>query len=208
MLGAWDEPQNLESIAIIVRSSFPFLSVALLLHVVHKDTARSEYTLCSRSYWLHPTLKRALIGGHEMRQNWGTRAVFIISLSLCAPAWAATLEVVKGDVSVKQGEGFRRVAGATEVYTGNQVMARPGGQARIVYPDGCVVKVYPGSVMAVPGKCYTPMTAGLEPLDEKALVPPPTPFPWVPVVLGGLIVGGGICAVVCGDHDNPRPRSP
>jgi hypothetical protein len=138
-----------------------------------------------------------------MRRNWGARAAFIISLSLCTPAWAATLEVVKGDVSVKQGEGFRRVAGATEVYSGNQVMAGPGGQARIVYSDGCVVKVYPGSVMAVPRKCYKPMTAGLE------APPPPEPFPWVPVLLGAAVIGGGICAIVCDhDDDRPRPRSP
>ena len=103
---------------------------------------------------------------------------FVLGLS-CAPAWAITVEVVKGEVSVKQGEGFRKIAGPTEVYRGDKVMAAPGGQAKIVYANGCVVPVGPGGVATV-GECKQPMTAGLE-------APPPVvaaPIPWVPDCAG------------------------
>ena len=79
-------------------------------------------------------------------------------------------------------------------------MTSPDGKAKIIYPNGCVVPVGPGGIASV-GECKQPMTAGLEPVDEKALVPPPAAFPWVPVVVGGLIIAGGICAVTCEDHD-------
>ena len=136
----------------------------------------------------------------------------MVATALASPAWAgATVVVVKPPVLISQGEGYSEVKDFTEASRGDQVMAGPHGQARIVYPDGCAVQVGPGGVASV-GECMEPMTAGLEPIDEKALVPPPAAFPWVPVVLGALIVGGGICAVVCdGDDDGggvPPPRSP
>ena len=136
----------------------------------------------------------------------------VVATALASPAWAggATVVVVKPPVSISQGEGYSEVKDFTEASRGDQVMAGPGGQARIVYPDGCAVQVGPGGVASV-GECMEPMTAGLEPIDEKALVPPPVAFPWVPVVLGALIVGGGICAIACDGDDDPnpsRPRSP
>ena len=115
--------------------------------------------------------------------------------------------VVKPPVSISQGEGYSEVKDFAEASRGDQVMAGPGGQARIVYPDGCAVPVGPGGVASV-GECKQPMTAGLEPIDEKAMVPPPAAFPWVPVVLGALIVGGGICAVACEDDDNGGGSKP
>ena len=134
----------------------------------------------------------------------------MVATALASPAWAgATVVVVKPPVLISHGEGYSEVKDFAEASRGDQVMAGPHGQARIVYPDGCAVQVGPGGVASV-GKCQQPMTAGLETIDEKAMVPPPAAFPWVPVVAGGLIIAGGICAVVCGDHDTnpPRPRSP
>ena len=143
-----------------------------------------------------------------MGTRWSAPGAFLVGLLLSTPAWAIiTVEVVKGDVSVKQGEGFRKIAGATEVYPGDKVMTSPDGKAKIIYPNGCVVPVGPGGIASV-GECKEPMTAGLEPVDEKALVPPPVAFPWVPVVVGGLIIAGGICAVTCGDNDNGGGRKP
>ena len=130
-----------------------------------------------------------------MRRNWIAPAAFVLGLS-CVPAWAITVEVVKGEVSVKQGEGFRKIAGPTEVYRGDKVMAAPGGQAKILYANGCVVPVGPGGVATV-GECKQPMTAGLE-------APPPVvaaPIPWVPIVLGAGVIAVGICAVSGCIHD-------
>jgi hypothetical protein len=80
-------------------------------------------------------------------------------------------------------------------------MAGPGGRRKIVYGDGCVVDVYPGAVVTVPGKCYQPMTAGLE-------APPPRPFPWV--ILGAGVFAVGICAVSgCFENEHhPHPKPP
>ena len=65
-------------------------------------------------------------------------------------------------MSVNQGQGYKQVAAASAVSTGDQVMAAPGSRAKILYSDGCAVDVYPGAVVTVPEKCYQPMTAGLE----------------------------------------------
>src|SRR5262245_16788776 len=122
-----------------------------------------------------------------MDRNWGV-LWFSIGLVLGSPALATTVQVVKGVVSVKQGDGFRQITDPTEVYRGDKVMAAPGGQAKIVYSNGCVVPVGPGGVATV-GECKEPMTAGLE------VPPPPAPVPWVPIVLGAGVVGVGLCAV-------------
>ena len=141
-----------------------------------------------------------------MRPNWIAPVAFVLGLSLCAPAWAITVEVVKGEVSVKQGEGFRKIAGPTEVYRGDKVMAAPGGQAKIVYANGCIVPVGAGGVATV-GECKEPMTAGLE--APPAAVP--AAVPWVPIVLGAGVVAVGLCAVFCFEehgHGVHQPKSP
>ena len=104
-------------------------------------------------------------------------ATVLIWATAFTPAWAGmTLDPVKPQVSINRGEGFKPVTTPTSVSSGDRVMAGPGGHGKIVYADGCVVDVYPGNVLTVPGKCYQPMTAGLE-------APPPAAYhvPWVPV---------------------------
>jgi hypothetical protein len=114
----------------------------------------------------------------------------MIGICVTLPASAATVEAVEGKPLYLSagGQGYKKVTASTKVSTGDRVMAPAGGRGKIVYPDGCVVDVYPGAVVTVPGKCYQPMTAGLE-------APPPAPFPWVPAVLGAGVVAVGICAV-------------
>jgi len=146
-----------------------------------------------------------------MGVSWGGRVAFIVGLLLCAPAWATTVEVVKGVVSVKQGEGFRQIAGPTQVYTGDKVMTAPGGQARIVYSDGCVVQVGSGGIATV-GQCKEPMTAGLDtcdPNDPKALCAAPVahgPYWLYGAVAAGVAVG--ICAAQCCFQNCGPSRSP
>jgi hypothetical protein len=142
-----------------------------------------------------------------MRRIWGAKAAFVLGLVLCSPAWATTVEVLKGVVSVKQGEGFRQVKGSAEVYNGNKVMAAPGGLARIVYPDGCTVQVGPGGVATV-GECKQPMTAGLEcdpSTDDKCLAAPPVArTPWL--LYGAIGVGVGIGIACASGEDWPCPH--
>ena len=113
--------------------------------------------------------------------------IFCMAVLVGSPAWAGvTVETVKAPVSINHGQGYQVVTQTVSATTGDQIMAGPGGHAKIVYPDGCVTDVYPGGVASV-GKCYKPMTAGLE-------APPPAPIPWwlIGVAAGGIAVG--ICA--------------
>src|SRR5262249_58531451 len=114
--------------------------------------------------------------GVRMRRITSRVSAFIIGSLICLPAMAATVEIVQGQVSVNQGQGYKQITAASAVSAGDQVMAAPSSRGRIVYDDGCAVDVYPGAVVTVPQKCYQPMTAGLEE------VPAGRPFPWMPVV--------------------------
>ena len=129
-------------------------------------------------------------GGRKMRRLTSLALGFCIGSLICLPAMAATVEIVQGQVSVNQGQGYKQITAASAVSAGDQVMAAPGGRGRIVYADGCAVDVYPGAVLTVPQKCYQPMTAGLEAVPVAA-----APFPWLPVVGGAAVLAVGICAV-------------
>ena len=123
----------------------------------------------------------------------------MLLVGFVCPASATTVEVVKGIVSVSQGDGFRQVTGSTTVSNGSKVMAAPGGMARIVYPDGCVVPVGPGGVATV-GVCKQPMTAGLEEVPQET-------HPRY-LLLGGIAVGigVGICAAQGCFREESKPH--
>jgi hypothetical protein len=122
----------------------------------------------------------------------------LTAFAFSSTAWAgATLQPVTPQVSVNKGHGYQQVATAINVSNGDQVMAGPGGHAKIVYPDGCVTDVQPGGVATV-GKCYRPMRAGLEAPPEER------PIPWFPILAIAGVTAGGLCAVMCGGE----PRSP
>jgi hypothetical protein len=58
-----------------------------------------------------------------------------------------TLRAIQGKVSITAG--YETVRGATNLNPGDTVMVQAGGSAQIVYPDGCVVPVEVGAVVAV-----------------------------------------------------------
>ena len=62
---------------------------------------------------------------------------------------AATLRAIEGNVLVNHGGGYETVRGATNLTLGDTVTVQAGGSAQIVYPDGCVVPVEVGAVVAV-----------------------------------------------------------
>jgi hypothetical protein len=78
-------------------------------------------------------------------------AYFFVALSdMCAaPAFAATVTSLQGQIQVNTGTGFHRVPGTAQVEAGGAVMAGPGGLGQIVYSDGCKVPVRPGAVVVV-----------------------------------------------------------
>ena len=91
----------------------------------------------------------ATVGTGNMR---GLLATLCIGCSLLAgsAAWAATIQPVKGDVSVNQGQGFKKLDSAFEAKVGDAVMVSPGGSAKVSYADGCAVELKPGAVLVIP----------------------------------------------------------
>jgi hypothetical protein len=71
------------------------------------------------------------------------------ALLTASAASAATVEPVSGDVSVNQGQGFKKLAAAFEAKVGDSVMVSPGGSAKISYADGCAIGLKPGAVMVI-----------------------------------------------------------
>jgi hypothetical protein len=143
------------------------------------------------------------------------RAVFVLStvLLLCCPAFAATVESVKGKVLINHGDGFQQARSGAPAHAGDRLMASPGSSAKLVYSDRCQVKVVPGSVVSV-GKqppCTAPSLAGLE------QVPPQEGFfsnPVPPFAVGAAIGWGIFCATTyCREHEGggrrvSQPASP
>jgi hypothetical protein len=127
-----------------------------------------------------------------------TSIVFVIGLFVSLPALAATVEVVEGQVSINRGHGFQQVAGTADAYASDSVMANPGGRGKIVYPDGCVVDVYPGAVVTV------------EDRDPKALPGPckVAGAPIWPYVAGAALIAAPIIIVTDQEEHRRVPRSP
>jgi len=67
-------------------------------------------------------------------------------------ALAATVTSEQGEVLVNRGSGYKPVTRPTQVTAGNQVMVRPKGRGRVVFPDGCTVNVSPGVVFTIAAK--------------------------------------------------------
>ena len=78
----------------------------------------------------------------------------VLGAGPASSAVAATLQSVSGPVLVSQGSGFKPAAGPVQVNPGDQIMAKPGGSAEIVYADGCRVHVEPGSIASVHGVAH------------------------------------------------------
>lgn len=90
----------------------------------------------------------ATVGTGNMR---GLLAALCIGCAFLAgsAAWAATIEPVNGDVSVNQGQGFKKLDAAFEAKVGDAVMVSPGGSAKVSYADGCAIALKPGAVMVI-----------------------------------------------------------
>lgn len=90
----------------------------------------------------------ATVGTGNMR---GLLAALCIGCAFLAgsAAWAATIEPVNGDVSVNQGQGFKKLDAAFEAKVGDAVMVSPGGSAKASYADGCAIALKPGAVMVI-----------------------------------------------------------
>jgi hypothetical protein len=119
----------------------------------------------------------------------------LIFLSL--PAFAATVDSVKGKVLINRGEGFQQVTSGTQANAGDRLMAGPGASAKLVYSDRCQISVVPGRVVSV-GKqppCTAQSLVG-EDYREGFFSNPVPPF-----AITAAIGWGIFCATTyCRDH--------
>ena len=115
-------------------------------------------------------------------------AAVAAAMSLAGPALAATVNATSGQVLLNRGEGYRLITGSTHGDPGNTVVANPGGSGQIVYDDGCVEDVLPGSAVTIAAE--SPCKSGLLGLNGTTYA------------IGAVIVGGGIgAAILLGKKD-------
>ena len=122
-------------------------------------------------------------------------------LFVSSSAFAASLEAVRGEVSINRGEGFQRVTGPTKARAGDLLLASQGGSAKLVYSDGCPVRVIPGTVVRVgaTSPCKATYYAGLEEPERTLGI-------W-PFVVGAGVVALVACIAECDDDDGRNGRN-
>jgi hypothetical protein len=123
-----------------------------------------------------------------------TAAVALLTgICFTTASLAATVNAVSGQVLVNKGDGYQQVAGATEANPGDTVVVNPGGSGSIVYPDGCVVQVQPGTVATIAPS--SPCTAG-------------SGFNTTTFAIGALVIGGGVGGAILLGQGGDKGSSP
>jgi hypothetical protein len=139
--------------------------------------------------------------------------VAVLGFLVSMPAFATTVTAVKGSVLINRGDGFRPVTGTAPVKVGDSLMVRPGGNARIVYSDGCPVSINPGEVVTIGAE--SPCTAYAQAAPPGA--PGGAPGDQDGPNFGVLVVGAAGVAVIItailaaqerGASPGTRPASP
>lgn len=138
-------------------------------------------------------------------------AASIAATGVIAPAGAATVGDLQGEVLINEGSGFQPLKGAANanLKPGSQIMVRPGGSALITYASNCSVRV-PSGVWAV--QSAPPCEAGTNVIDftarmNQATPPPENADPTTPLLIGGALVAAGV-GVAIGLSQNEGPSSP
>ncbi len=120
---------------------------------------------------------------------------FLVIFPSIAYAAGASLQSISGEILVNKGEGYSMAQAPIPLGAGDSIIANPGGSAKVVYGDGCEVKVQPGDVVTVASE--TPCKAG-------ALLPSGTGA----VLIAGGLAAGGIAAGIILLSGDDKPASP
>lgn len=83
-----------------------------------------------------------VMGANEMMRI----ALMLMLLLVPVAAQATTLEVLRGQLIVNSGSGFKSARSGQALHAGDIVVADPGAAGVLVYPGGCAVPI----VMGVP----------------------------------------------------------
>ena len=135
-----------------------------------------------------------------------------LTLVFSTSTLAATVTSEQGEVLVNQGAGYKPVTQPTEVAPGDQVIAKPRSSGRVVFSDGCAVKVEPGSVLTItPQSPCEPrgshVVTGGSLKDAPVVVEPTDHRRWLlpaAVVVAGVVT----CVLLCDPDDDDKPASP
>jgi hypothetical protein len=74
--------------------------------------------------------------------------------------YASTLSVVRGQVFVSHGTGYRPAYGVVDLKTGDSVFAKSDATAKIVFDDGCAVPLEVGTVFVLNEQSACPQGSG------------------------------------------------
>ena len=118
----------------------------------------------------------------------------VAGVAASSPSFAATVTSTGGEVSVNQGTGFRRVAGTVVAGVGASVMVGPTGSGQIVYEDGCRVDLNPNTVMNI--------------AERSPCVVAATQTNYTIPIIGAVVLGGGVAAILLSRKDEAKPASP
>lgn len=88
----------------------------------------------------------------------------------CNSAFAATVSPERGKVLLNRGDGYKPVTEPMQATAGDQVMALPGGSGRIIFHDGCTLKVVPGKVLTV--SAQSPCKRSARHVESQGTLPP------------------------------------
>lgn len=115
-----------------------------------------------------------------------------MSLAWGAQAWAATVEVIEVEVFLRHGVGYERVSGAAQAEAGDSVMAGEFGVGQIIYANGCVITVRPGTVVTVKAEPPHPRVTQRQirrPIVcRRTRVYPGTTSSWAPLLPVALVL--------------------
>ena len=122
-------------------------------------------------------------------------SVALCILLLGAPAAQATsVQNAGGPVSVNSGDGFRPIQGGAQVQPGDVVMAGAGGQAEIVFDNGCRVILPAGNTVTIPA--------------EPPACTPGSTFGDGTYILGAVAIAGVIAGALILSGNDSGPSSP
>ncbi|MEQ1696840.1 MAG: hypothetical protein ABL901_13460 [Hyphomicrobiaceae bacterium] len=117
-------------------------------------------------------------------------------------ASAATVEGLSGSAFVNRGKGFQAASLGEQVKPGDIIMVRDGGEALIVYSDGCQSHV-------TSGKTVTVGEASPCSLTDSSNLKPGTIGPSTLLIGAGAVAAGVGAAVLLSNKDSKNnPASP
>ena len=145
-------------------------------------------------------------------KRWIIGAVYFLAPLIAATQIeAASLTVSKGDVLVRQGNGFKAASGTLELKAGDSVLVKPNGDATISFSEGCTVSLKAGTVFVISNTnpcAQHSAGAGASGATETPAVTLASTVDVVPYVVGAALVGGVIALATSGGGSSGTSSAP